>query len=1788
MEDSGGVATTPGGGGGGGGSCSSPAVGGGSEKKSGEGDNKSTKRKMKTASQLEVLERTYAAEAYPSEALRIELSAQLGLSDRQLQMWFCHRRLKDRKGAQAQGKRQRKDSPPPAAPPPPPAAALPAAAQPKEEMVAVSEVYREQLPASTSRASPFGHVMDPRRLVARTPGVAVPRISGDLATMKRYYEPQHLIEELRAIAFVEAQLGEPLREDGPILGMEFDSLPPDAFGAPIGSAAAVGHQKAPGRHFESNVYERSDVKAIKGPTRALHEYQFLPQQPSVRADGYERTAPLYPYGSPSDSHNTKNVPLSTGRPFMHGNEQSSSGYGFPGQVPSLSLMPQEVRQGHHLLLSSSGEFDTASQRNSFSNMEMDAQLGPHAITALDNPFTSADRRVDHTEDVLRMERKRKSEEARLAREVEAHEKRIRKELERQDILRRKREEQIRKDLERQERERRKEEERLMREKQREEERYQREQRREMERREKFLQKESLKAERMRQKEEMRREREVARQKAATERAHARRIAKESVELIEDEKLELMELAASNKGLPSLLSLDFESLQNLDLFRGELSTFPPKSVPLRRPFAVQPWSNSEENIGNLLMVWRFIITFTDVLGLWPFTFDEFVQAFHDYDPRLLGEIHVALLKSIIKDIEDVGRPPVSGLGANQNSSGNPGGGHPRIVEGAYAWGFDIRNWQRHLNPLTWPEILRQFGLSAGFGPRLKRRKIDHFRDDNEGNDGKDVISNLRNGAAVENAVAIMHERGFSNPRRSRHRLTPGTVKYAAFHILSVEGSNGLSILDVAEKIQKSGLRDLSTSKTPEASIAAALSRDTKLFERTAPSTYCVRTPYRKDPFDAEAILSAAREKIQIFKSGLVEEDADEAERDEDSESDVAEDPEVDDLDELGKIGVQFVMENGKEENKVVKKEQVCVEKVDGSSSVCLEGANKSKGAAAAVNHTVGTKAVSSIDGEDADIDESNPGELWVQGLTEGEYSDLSVEERLNALVALIGVTIEGSSIRLVLEERLDAANALKKQMWAEAQLDKRRTKEEYFVKQYSSFSTAKMDYNLSIPVTDGKQSPLVALGEQPRDLANDVNLHNNLSSEGNTQIQDLPLGTDNVPYQHLGYVTERSRSQLKSFVNHKAEETYVYRSLPLGLDRRRNRYWQFVTCPSRNDPGCGRIFVELHDGRWRLIDSEEGFDTLLACLDVRGIRESHLHFMLRRIEKSFKETVRRNVLQVKTENSVLMVDAPDGDDSPRSAVCPTDSDACETSTSFAIEIGRNRSERNSSLKRYYDFERWMWKECSSSTLLSATKYGQKRCTQLLGICADCHDIYLSEDDSCPSCNRVLDPSESHLDFGQTFKVGKGIKDPHNFNNYSPLRIRALKLLLALIEVSLPPEALQPFWTSAMRKSWSKKLWSMSSAEEQLQALTVLEAALRNDYLSSNFETTSELLGLSDPPGFDAATISSSMDMVPLLPWLPRTTAAVALRVMEFDASIAYILQQKVKMEEEDKIAGDFSKLYSSKYAVGNSSYNIQTFGAFHKGGAYQDDSWLDVGNGSGGFSNGRGNRGRNRKQLAHSGRSQRRVTGPRSDSRKRNVVASSSEGLGQGLAWKGRPRIRGGRKRGRRSARSRQKSAKTAAAVIPPEILKETIYEKPSSSSRMPVARDEWNEEARFPVEVDENASSSERSDYDDEIDQQVGDEYYDDTVAAEAAADDYPSGDLNGKLGDFQPLSDDDMEEVNEEDQDEYQEEEEEEEDEDEYEDGRNLEVDGYINAESDEDEDEIREEDRDPDGTASSSDFSD
>lgn len=57
-----------------------------------------------------------------------------------------------------------------------------------------------------------------------------------------------------------------------------------------------------------------------------------------------------------------------------------------------------------------------------------------------------------------------------------------------------------------------------------------------------------------------------RRKAALEKATAKRLLNKSMELYEDEQLELMELAAASKGLSSIISIDPDT--NLDAFRGK--------------------------------------------------------------------------------------------------------------------------------------------------------------------------------------------------------------------------------------------------------------------------------------------------------------------------------------------------------------------------------------------------------------------------------------------------------------------------------------------------------------------------------------------------------------------------------------------------------------------------------------------------------------------------------------------------------------------------------------------------------------------------------------------------------------------------------------------------------------------------------------------------------------------------------------------------------------------------------------------------------------------------------------------------------------------------------------------------------------------------------------------------------------------------------------------------------------------------------------------------------------------
>lgn len=78
-------------------------------------------------------------------------------------------------------------------------------------------------------------------------------------------------------------------------------------------------------------------------------------------------------------------------------------------------------------------------------------------------------------------------------------------------------------------------------------------------------------------------------------------------------------------------------------------FPPANLGLQPLFPEQLGNPAG---GELVGAWLFLHQFADVLGLQPFTLEELISAFRlGEGSRLLGEIHVALLQSLLADMEE---------------------------------------------------------------------------------------------------------------------------------------------------------------------------------------------------------------------------------------------------------------------------------------------------------------------------------------------------------------------------------------------------------------------------------------------------------------------------------------------------------------------------------------------------------------------------------------------------------------------------------------------------------------------------------------------------------------------------------------------------------------------------------------------------------------------------------------------------------------------------------------------------------------------------------------------------------------------------------------------------------------------------------------------------------------------------------------------------------------------------------------------------------------------------------
>ncbi|KAL2322401.1 hypothetical protein Fmac_026780 [Flemingia macrophylla] len=325
---------------------------------------KNKKRRLKTPSQLLALENFYTDHKYPTEEMKSELADELELTEKQISGWFCHRRLKDKRlpndevcangrqdrssgiiqdcgsgllqdscGSTKHGESRHLD--------------------PKEveshglynrEFSAADVTYwhrnhhyteNDSATDNTSSESssslqdkllPKGqdpYDMEPSRHL--TPKGTLPPLNSKGANNmgckpSGYLKVKGEIEN-SAITAVKKQLGKNYREDGPLLSVEFDTIPPRAFECQVedlaneayyvANAALSNSPEAPAVKKQSSISSRYDSYFTKlssqdsqiegGDFGSLHDSDFQDKKP--RQHIHQRSA-FHSYACPLPCKNS--------------------------------------------------------------------------------------------------------------------------------------------------------------------------------------------------------------------------------------------------------------------------------------------------------------------------------------------------------------------------------------------------------------------------------------------------------------------------------------------------------------------------------------------------------------------------------------------------------------------------------------------------------------------------------------------------------------------------------------------------------------------------------------------------------------------------------------------------------------------------------------------------------------------------------------------------------------------------------------------------------------------------------------------------------------------------------------------------------------------------------------------------------------------------------------------------------------------------------------------------------------------------------------------------------------------------------------------------------------------------------------------------------------------------------------------------------------------------------------------------------------------------------------------
>ncbi|XVF31979.1 hypothetical protein REPUB_Repub17cG0042100 [Reevesia pubescens] len=628
---------------------------------------------------------------------------------------------------------------------------------------------------------------------------------------------------------------------------------------------------------------------------------------------------------------------------------------------------------------------------------------------------------------------------------------------------------------------------------------------------------------------------------------------------------------------------------------------------------------------------------------------------------------------------------------------------------------------------------------------------------------------------------------------RYGLRPGSLKGELFKLLSERGNYGLKVSDLAMSLPVTELNLTSTTEELEELICSTLSSDITLFEKISSSAYRLRSSFvakEGNDFDSDT-----------EDSGSVDDDSDDS-----SGSSSSDDSEYD--------SENYYQRKLKHKN-------------------CHKSKNNML--------TVYTE-----------IDESYPGEVWLLGLMEGEYSDLSIEEKLNALVALIDLLIAGSSIRM--------ENPCKAIVECVPNIP-----------HYGSGAKIKRSSS------NGQNFPRPSwvYGGQMNGV-----------QEAHTSSNSHPVDSSSIS---KFFEKEKCPSSRKDVKDTEVEvDIHPMQSVFLGSDRRYNRYWLFLGPCNAYDPGHRRIYFESsEDGHWEVIDTEEALHALLAVLDDRGKREALLIESLEKREASLFQEMSSTHLynagigHMLSDSSELDVVREDSSspvsDVDNLSLTVAMSESSVPCGAIVLEAGKKGEEQNRKWKRLQEFDVWIW-DCFYLNL-NAVKHSKRSYLDSLTRCESCHDLYWRDEKHCRICHTTF---ELDFDLEERYAIHVATcrerGDNSTFPKYKvlPSQLQSLKAAVHAIESVMPEDALIGAWTKSAHRLWVKRLRRTSSLSELLQVVADFVAAINDNWLNQCH--------------IEQGGRAVIEEIIAFFPTMPQTSSAVALWLVKLDEFIAPYLKK----------------------------------------------------------------------------------------------------------------------------------------------------------------------------------------------------------------------------------------------------------------------------------------------------------